>query len=281
VYLRGLAARLGDAHVATCGADAVLLVGSAAEGISDEWSDIDLVLFYDNFPSLESLHEAVARFAPTASVPLGGDVEHGVLLEQHTIDGVACQLVHQTFDAWRAQAATVLEQLETESPAQKALQGLHDGVVLHGDDRIAALRAGAAYPDALRTAMVAQNITIFPLWRLQGSLRSRDADLWQRAEIVSGLQRLLGALAGLNRKWFSTFQLKKLGRLCDSFEDAPVDLAARVHATLSAPTAEAVLLLRELVADTAAVIERQMPDVDTGPLRRLLGAPMEPWTLPG
>ena len=40
------------------------------------------------------------------------------------LNGVACQVVHQTVDAWRQTAATVLEQLDTSSPSQKALVGL-------------------------------------------------------------------------------------------------------------------------------------------------------------
>jgi hypothetical protein len=279
-HLERLARRVAARYAADRGAEATLVAGSVAEGISDRWSDIDLILFYRSLPTADDLTASRDELGGTEWYPLGGAHEAGAVLEQFRVDGVACQLVHQTVDAWTAQAATVLEDHATDSPVQKALAGLHEGLVLHGPELIAELRAAAPYPEALAAAMVTSHLDVFPLWRMQEALARRDADLWQRSEIVAGLQRILAILAGVNRRWFSTFQLKKVGRLVQSFDHAPPRLAERIDAALTAPTAEAVEALRSLVADTVDIVEARLPDVDVTPLRRTLGPPIQPWSLP-
>ena len=158
-----------------------------------------------------------------------------------------------------AAAATVLVDLDTASPTQKALSGLHAGVVLHGHDVIAALRSAAAYPPALRTAMVRANRDVFPLWRLRG-MGARDAELWQRGQLVAGFEKVLGMLAGVNEVWFSMFQLKHTRDLVASFRIAPPDLVDRMEAALVAPMDEATAILEQVVAETMAIVRDELPD---------------------
>ena len=239
---------------------AALVAGSVASGTSDEWSDIDLILFYDAWPGAEALERSRAGLGPTADqVVLAGEATGDVYLEQFRLEDVACQLVHQTIDAWRATAATVLEDLDTASPTQKALSGLHAGVVLHGDEVIAGLRTEAAYPARLRTAMVRANRDVFPLWRLRG-MAARDAELWQRGQLVAGFEKVLGMLAGVNEVYFSTFQLKHTRDLVASFAAAPPDLVARMEAALVAPMDDAVAELQRVVTETLAIVDRALPD---------------------
>lgn len=249
-------------------ARAALVAGSVAEGCSDEFSDIDLVLFYDELPSVEVVDAAHTRLGASDVLALGGSRDDGVFLEQFRVDGVACQLVHQTVDAWEVQARSVLDELDVASPAQKALSGLHAGLVLHGDALVDSLRSRARYTDALRSAMVERHLQFFPLWRLQPSLARRHALLWQHAELVTALQNVLAVLAGVNSVFFSTFQLKKMHALVDSFAEAPEGLADRIDAALTEPAADAAYALEALVGETLDIVERSMPEVDTGAVRR-------------
>lgn len=279
-HLLALARRVAEPFVAA-GAQAVLLAGSAAEGSSDEFSDVDLVLFYDELPAAKAFDDARASVGAADVYHLGGSHEQGYLLEQFRVDGVACQFVHQTFDAWDAQSRTVLVDLDVASPVQKALSGLHAGLPLHGEASIDGMRERARYGDELQRAMVEGHLQFFPLWRLQESLSRRDALLWQHAELVTALQNLLAVLAGVHRVFFSTFQLKKMRALVALFgDDAPMKLAERIEDALVAPADEAAYELERLVAETLDVVERTMPDVDTAQARRQLGRRDEPWTMP-
>src|SRR3954468_12266839 len=153
VFLDQLARDVAAAYVEHAGAVAALVAGSTAAGTSDEWSDIDLILFYRDWPGAPTLERTRSLLDPETVHTLGGDLAGDVYLEQFNVRGVACQLVHQTVIAWRQTAATVLEELDVASPVQKALSGIHDGRILHGDDLVKELRAAAGYPPALRAAM--------------------------------------------------------------------------------------------------------------------------------
>ena len=256
---RALAERVAAPFVAGAGAVAVLVAGSVATGTVDEHSDVDLILFYESWPGGAALESARAAVEPAERVVLAGDAGGDVLLEQFRVDGVACQLVHQTLDAWRATADTVLAELDTSSPTQKALSGLHAGIALHGADVIDELRAAAAYPVALGRAMVEANRDVFPLWRLRG-MAARDAELWQRGELVAGFSKVLGMLAGANGVYFSMFQLKHTRDLVASFRVAPADLVDRMEAALVAPLDEAVAVLGQVVDETRAIVADAFPD---------------------
>jgi hypothetical protein len=51
--LQALAQRLADAYVAQVQPAAVQLVGSAASGDADEYSDLDMLVYYDEVPAKE------------------------------------------------------------------------------------------------------------------------------------------------------------------------------------------------------------------------------------
>jgi len=250
--------------------------------VPDEWSDVDLILFYDGaWPGAAALDAGRATLAATEVRVLGGDVGGDSYLEQLRVDGVACQVVHQTVAAWRATAATVLEELDTTSPVQKALDGLHRGVVIaDGIGLLPRLRAAAPYPEALRAAMVAANLGVFPLWAMQDALAARDAELWQRTELAAGLTRVLAMLAGVNRVWFSPFQLKHTADLVASLSSAPSALARRIDDALRSPMPDAALELERLVDETLTIVERELPGVDVFALRRSVGRRLSPWTSP-
>ena len=201
--------------------------------------------------------------SPTQLVVLGGELAGDVYLEQFRVDGVACQLVHQTIEAWQETAATVLDGLDATSPTQKALSGLHAGLVLHGQERIAELREAATYPPALRAAMVQANRDVFPLWKLRDAMAVRDAELWQRRELVDGFAKVLGMLAGVNEVFFSMFQLKHTRNVVASFRIAPPDLVDRIEAALVAPIGSAVLELERLVDETWSIVDAVLPGLSS------------------
>jgi hypothetical protein len=280
VFLQRLAGDVAAAYVDHTAAVAALVAGSTADGTCDEWSDIDLILFYRDWPGAPTFERTRSLLDPQTVHTLGGDLAGDVYLEQFNVQGVACQLVHQTVDAWRQTAATVLEELDVASPVQKALSGIHHGRILHGNDLINDLRAAAAYPPALRAAMVRANLDVFPLWMLQESLAKRDAELWQRGELINGLEKVLAILAGVNEVFFSTFQLKHMHELTASFSTAPTDLAQRIDAALVAPMPRAALELERLLDEALVIVERQLPEIDVTPVRGRIGRRHEPWSIP-
>ena len=266
--LQALARTLAEAHRALPGARAALLTGSAAQGISDFYSDIDLILYYDALPETFPLIEA--------SPPIWrvGDSASGAVMMAHRIDGVECQLVHTTLDALDAQFRTVQEDLDVASPVQKALSGILEGLPLFGEELVATLKARAAnYPDALGAKMIEAHLSFFPLWNAGGWLAPRDCALWQTEIRYEACKNVLAVLCGLNRVYFTPFQLKHTRNLCEKLPLAPENLPARLEAALGGSLAE----LRSLAEETVSLVEANRPEISTETVRRQLARTWTPW----
>jgi hypothetical protein len=258
VVLRSLGERLATALDETVAPAAVLLTGSAATGLADRYSDVDLIVYHDVLPADGRIAAFRAVLGDPAFRVLAPRTDDD-LLEALELDGVECQVAHTTVAAARREIDGVIVDLDVRSPLQKAIQGLGTGIPLRGAEVIDDLRARCVYTDDVQRAMVLAHARFTPLWYHEPRLETRDASVWIREVLVQTAQDVLGVLAGLNRVWYSSFQLKHTGALCASFALAPDDLSARVDALVLAPLAEAVEVAEALVADVLALVDRSLP----------------------
>ena len=277
--LVALAKRIAGEYVVQTGPRAILLTGSAAEGVSDFFSDLDLIAYYDRLPSPDQLAAARASLQATDIRPSSGEASDSTL-EEYVLQGVECQVAHLTIAAWERDMASVLEEFEPAILVEKALSGLLDGVALHGGDLIEGWQArAAAYPEKLALATVEHHLRFFPLWLTGERWRTRDATIFYYQMLVETSVNLLGVLAGLNHVYFSSFQFKRLHRFVDKMGLAPEYLADRLDGVFALDPVEAGIAMERLVEETVALVEAHMPAVDAAPARRRLGVRHHPWHL--
>jgi hypothetical protein len=164
---------------------------------------------------------------------------------------------------------------ELESPLQKAVEGILDGLPLHGPELIERWRSRVAdYPDSLRRAMIERHWRFFPLWYVDGQVAERDALLWRQEILVNAAFDLLAVLAALNRLYFTRFQLKRMRKLVGRMRLAPPDLADRLERLFEAE--DAAHEFERLVAETQALVAAELPDLELR-LRQPIGARRERW----
>jgi hypothetical protein len=167
---------------------------------------------------------------------------------------------------------------ELESPLQKVVEGVLDGLPLRGEELLGAWRARVAdYPDSLRRAMIRHHWRFTPLWYTAQRLETRDTYLWRRQILVEAAYDLLAVLSGLNRLYFARFQPKRLRKITGRMRLAPPDLAERLERLFVLEGEEAALELERLVGETEALVRAELPDLELPPLRRPLGARQAPF----
>jgi hypothetical protein len=280
LYLRQRARPIAAVYIAHATPAAMLLTGSAALGVADRYSDLDLIAYHDELPSDEDLEGVREMLGATGFVPIGARAPDG-FAEQFVVDGVVCQVGHATVPAWEAEMRTVLEDLDVTSLTHKAMDGLLQAMPLHGEPLIRRwLERASAYPDTLARAMITHHLQLFPIWYLEPSLPARDATVWVAQMLVEGAQHLLGMLAGLNRRYYTPFQFKHMRTFAAGLQHAPEDLATRIDALFAMGQGEASVALETLVAETVALVEAAMPEIDTGPVRQRIGKRHTPWSMP-
>ncbi len=173
--------------------------------------------------------------------------------------------------------ASVLEEFDQATHAQKAIMGLLDGVAVHGEDLIERWQArAAAYPEGLARATVEHHLRFFPLWLAAERWNGRDATIFYHQMLVETSLNLLGVLAGLNHLYYSTFQFKRLRRFVGKMRLAPERLADRLDVLFTLDPVSAGTALERLVDETVTLVEAHMPTVDTTPARRHIGVRHHP-----
>lgn len=278
-HLLRLAERILVPYRRLPGACAGMVTGSVAKGLADHDSDLDLMLYYEeSLPDEESLAAIRRAHGAAERTWCLGDRAAGSIAEAYDVGGVEVQIAHSTIAAWEAEMDEVLVKLDCDTPLQKALEGTLAGRAIFGAPWIERWqRRAAAYPDALAEAMISKHLAFFPMWGLETQFRTRDATIWYHASLAESAQHIVGILAGLNRRYFTTFQFKRMSRLLDGLEIAPPDTGPRLERLFATDMGEALPELERLVRETVELVETHRPSIDTSKVRARLGWRRRPW----
>ena len=199
-------------------------------------------------------------------------------METYKVDGIVCQVAHETIAGFEAELRSVLVDLDVDSPVQKAIEGLLDGEALHDEGVIAGWKEKvSAYPEAVRVAMVETHWRkLFPLWfvenRPPGARHGAVADGGAHRRRVRATRRAGGT------------------EPCVLLE-LPVQASAEVRRAAGARAREsrradrhvldpdasvAISALEGLVSETQALVQAHLPEADVT-LRRPPGERHQPW----
>ena len=279
-YLLALAKQKIQAYIVHPNAKAAMITGSTATGQADFHSDVEMFIYYDRLPSIEELQLARQRNNGSEPIRVLGDRHEGFWGEFYFIDGIEFQIGNSTIAFWERNMATVLQELEVTSPAQKALLGMLDCIPVYGEELIRKWKKQIAnYPNELAKAMVKQYLNFFPIWAVRERLASRDSTLFQHQIRLETGQNLLGVLAGLNRLYYSTFQFKRTKQFIEQMNIAPENLYVRLEGIYYQEPLFAASQLKELVTETVDLVELHMPEIDTSKVRKSLERKPHIWQL--
>lgn len=261
-----IAQRVADAHRGLDDGSLLAFVsGSTVDGIADALSDVDMSVVFDTLPDAGTLRQACRRVGGDWTWTLG-DLAQGGGVVAFPVDGIEVQIGYATHAGLKAELDELLVAQRPDTPNHKFAEGVCKALPLAGEPRLAALQARLArFPDGLRLAMVRHGLATPTPWRAAVQLPERDAALWCREIGVEACYRLLLVLCGLNRVYFTRFQVKRLRRLAGRLALAPPQLAERIEALLAAPPREAFDTLYRLEGEVLDLIARHLPTVDLAP----------------
>src|SRR5262245_22167838 len=227
--------------------------------------------YYDRLP--DRIHVEAWRTALGVPQPAPDPRPDIGWTDTFATDGVECQAGGRLAAAVDRGVSELLAGREPGSASQqKIAQGLLHGLVLRDDGLIAAWRDRLTrFPDALAEAMAEHHLRIFPYWTEQARMAHRDARLWELQSLLDGAFHVIGALSAANRRYFTSFQFKRMREHVSGFQAAPPRLAERLESLFELEPPAAARELRLLVEETVGVVERRLPLVDTAAIRRSLG----------
>jgi hypothetical protein len=269
-----VAHRIAAAYRTNPNVQAVMVSGSVARGYADQYSDLEIGVFWATPPS-DAERTSIIR-------QIGGDLwsltsyttepewvvsEHyglsSVEINGHRPTGlVMVDTKHATLACLEHCFCDVLELFDTALPKQILIAAIQDGIALYGDALLAQWQARAKqYPKPLAIKMIQENLWCGP-WFIPQAYVERDDQLALYQHVIWMQQSLLKILAGLNRCYYPSAEHKWMDALITRFTVAPRNLAARLKQVFREPLAEGMQQMLELVQETVALVEQHCPEVD-------------------
>jgi hypothetical protein len=247
---------------------AVIVGGSVARGCADPYSDVEMGIFWEEFPAPGELHGLMERARGTdweldPYDPLVDDVWY----EEYVACGLKIDLRHLTVAGMHEVLAAVVDRGDlSKDGRQEIIHAVQHGVTLHGTPQAEQWRAKAAsYPDHLARAMVMSHVA-FPAWWSVLMYAEREDLPMLFGAFHQATRRMLGVLLGLNRVYDPG--MKWIDRTLAMLEIAPPDLAARLKAAFRAEPRAGAWQMQQLIEETFDRVEQHMPGVDIDRVRR-------------
>lgn len=257
---REIARRAVDKLAARTQLRASLLAGSAAQGTSDEHSDVDLLNYYQALPDHKTFDAAMRELGaePVGELP---PPDSESFAAYYRMDGIQVQTGGELIASIEARLDRIAAG-DVDWISAKVATGLLDGIPLHGDELVRGWQDRARYPESLRRREVEANLGFFAIWALDEHLAARDAELFRRQMLLDGAFRVLAVLSAVNRLYFTTFQFKRAHAHAERMAVRPERLAERLDTIANSPPSSAAQELKKLVEETKALVKAELPEVD-------------------
>jgi hypothetical protein len=243
---------------------AVLVAGSVGRGIADDFSDLELDIFWSAPPDEAERRAPIEAVA--AELRAIHPFEQDEWAETFLVAGVKVDTSMFLVETVEGYLTDLVDHAHPDHDKQVLVAAVLDAIPLHGRALVNRWRArAAAYPDALARAMVARHLAGLSGWRHAEVLAARRDLVFLYDVVGQAIRALLGMLLGLNRRYLPHPRFKWLDQLVAGMSQAPADLASRLRTAYQAEPAVAVRELRRLLVETLQLVERHLPEVDTAP----------------
>lgn len=262
-----LARKLGAGYAANPKAAVVMASGSTGRGTADEYSDLELDVYWREPPTAEERRQAV--LAGGATVIEMYPYEEDEWAEELGVGdfriGTSTFLV-RTMEKYIGQVVTARDGAPL---AQIRLYAVLHAQTLFGDEGLVATwrERAADYPPQLARVMLQQNLDFYGFGEAEDVMAARD-DVVLLYNTMNHVERqVLGALLGVNRIYLPNPSFKHAAELIDEMQFKPPDLLARLKSAYRLPPVEGVAALHSVIADVFDLVDRHVRGFDTRPYR--------------
>jgi hypothetical protein len=271
-----LARKLGAGYAKNPKAALVMASGSTGRGTADEYSDLELDVYWREPPTGEE-RRAAALAGGAEAVELFPYEEDEWAEEIRVGDfkvGTSTFLV-STVERYLGQVCVA------NDPAPLAQMRLYEVLhaqMLFGDGKLlASWRERAAYPPPLARTMLQQNLGFEGFGYAEEAMAARDDVIVLYETIGQVARQVMGALLGLNKIYLPNPNFKHVAEQIEEMAVKPPDLLGRLKSAYRLPPAEGVLALHGVIADVFDLVDQHVPGFDTRPYRERMRGRRAVW----
>lgn len=255
---------------------AVMVSGSTARGHADEYSDVELGIFWEEPPTDDDRMRIMNQIDADNKRRFPFDAAEHAWFEDYIIGRAAPKKVGsgqfvEVMSVTSAHFEQILHDVvvaaDADEQKQNMIAGVLHGIAVKGGPLLQQWQAAAAvYPDALATAVVHSYGQIDHYWRCPMWV-ARDNHFMLRQQLWDVQRRVLHMLLAINRRYY--FGFKWLDQLVAQCDHTPADFLVRFRVISQQANLETAAQLRELVEETYTLVEKHVPNVDAERLRTI------------
>ena len=251
---------------------AVIAGGSVARGCADEYSDVEIGVFWETPPSDKERKDAIRRmggevwrFDPfsdgRASEHIG--VSEAVVGSKLYRGTAMVSPIHMSVDAADQWIGAFIDDLDTAGKKYELAAAISYGLPLYGHDLLEGWNKRVnSFPKRLAIKLVQQNLWLGPWFKWTASIERSD-HLVTAQHLVWMQHGIVSVLAALNREYLPSVEHKWVEWLLERLETKPADCASRLKATFTTDDLGlAVRNLIELGMEVIDLVETDLPEVN-------------------
>lgn len=278
-----LAREIAPLFTASEDIEACFVFGSAALGISDQYSDLELAFIWTQLPSAKEL-ESIARDVGVSSWQIESyGEEQQAWLEQFYLSGMKIEAGHWAHSTMDDIVAGVVEQCDVSQQGllfekQTTVSHLRHGLVLYGEDVIHRWQTQIEpYPEKLAVAMIRKHLKFRP-FNGQHILTERLELPMLYENNCSFIRWVLNVLFALNRIYHPGYKWTRYWTEVMSIK--PSQLFERMEYIFRSDAASGTKELGKIIEETLDLIQEHMPCIDLEPQRTIFAKTYPRWELP-
>jgi predicted nucleotidyltransferase len=268
-----IAQKIAPYYAAFPHVDAVVVLGGVARGWADDWSDIDLVVYWHEAPTeaerryvIDKLDAHCWHFTDTFATQPEPTLrywweDYYVAGDEHS--GLKIDVGHHLSRDMDAVIESVTQRFDTHSLKHEMLYSIKRVQVFYGEPRVNAWKAAAgACSEALAQTMVERCLDLPPLWSAEASVQRGDWLEYTRT-MAAVSENLLKALVYLNREYHPG--PRRQARLLDELALKPADCDVRLNLILRDEPDVALPAASALYDEILALAQTHLPQASLDP----------------
>lgn len=259
--LKKLALNISEIYAINPKVETVLLAGSVSRNWQDEYSDIELLVFWKEEPtevdrkdSIKKLNGEIIDFHP---------FEDEEWSETYITNGVKFEISNFLTDTIHKNIKDVISFFDTDLDKQCIVAAINNGVPLYGELVIKRMKEIVSkYPNELRKAMVLENIYLGNRWNNRKALLHRQDWLMLYKVMVTVQMNLMGILFSLNRQYVPHPAFKWQKNSLELMEITPKNAITRLESIFLDEPKTSVQELEAIIQEVYKLIAYELPQID-------------------
>ncbi|MBW4654242.1 MAG: DUF4037 domain-containing protein [Kaiparowitsia implicata GSE-PSE-MK54-09C] len=283
VWRISLAHEIAPAFTANPKVEACFVFGSAALGIADQYSDLELAFIWFQLPPAEELQATAQRVGVKGwEIEPYGEAKQA-WLEQFYLYGMKVEAGHWARDTMNNIVMDVVDHYDVSQNGllfekQASASNLQNAITIYGENIIKPWQNRLSYyPEELAIAMVQKHLKFRPLDGQQILTERLEIPLLYENNCAI-VRWLLNILFGLNRIYHPGFKWTRYW--VEEMSIQPSNFFNRLEHVFQSDAVSGTHELRQLIEEVLDLVERTLPQVDLGQQREILDRTYPRWKLP-